>query len=49
MNPPGETTQLLNDRRRRAVEMRLGGASLAEVREKTGLSAPTVIAAYTRR
>jgi len=32
-------------RRRRAVEMRLAGCSLAEVREQTGLSAPTIISA----
>ena len=32
-------------RRLRAVEMRLAGRSLAEVREQTGLSAPTIIGA----
>jgi len=32
--------------RRRAVEMRLAGRTLAEVREATGLSAPTIIEAY---
>ena len=46
MSQPGETTQVLNQKRRRAVEMRLAGASLAQVRAATGLSAPTVISAY---
>ena len=46
MNVPGETAQILNEKRHRAVEMRLAGASLAEVRAATGLSAPTVISAY---
>jgi sulfate adenylyltransferase subunit 2 len=41
-----DTTEVLNDRRRRAVEMRLAGASLAAIRAATGLSAPTVISAY---
>ncbi|MFO1071099.1 MAG: hypothetical protein U1E14_21495, partial [Geminicoccaceae bacterium] len=36
----------MNDKRRRAVEMRLAGASLAAVRAETGLSAPTVIGAF---
>ena len=46
MSHPGETALALNEKRRRAVEMRLAGASLAEVRAATGLSAPTVIGAY---
>ena len=36
----------LNQRRRRAVELRLSGHSLAHTRAETGLSAPTIIAAY---
>ncbi|HMM87094.1 MAG TPA: hypothetical protein PKC53_16625, partial [Azohydromonas sp.] len=36
----------LNQRRRRAVELRLSGHSLAQTRAETGLSAPTIIAAY---
>ncbi|WP_198321128.1 winged helix-turn-helix domain-containing protein, partial [Azohydromonas aeria] len=36
----------LNERRRRAVELRLEGRSLQEIRGETGLSAPTVIAAH---
>ncbi len=35
----------LVERRRRAVEMRLAGRTLAEVRAETGLSAPTIIEA----
>jgi len=35
-----------NDRRRRAVALRLDGATLAEIRAATGLSAPTIIAAH---
>ena len=35
----------LNLRRRKAVEMRLSGASIAQVAQRTGLSEPTVIAA----
>ncbi len=50
MNEPSstrtETTEALNQRRRRAVEMRLAGASLPVIREETGLSAPTVISAW---
>jgi sulfate adenylyltransferase subunit 2 len=37
---------ILNQLRRRAVEMRLAGATLAAVREETGLSIPTIIAAH---
>ena len=46
MTHVGETTLVLNEKRRRAVELRLGGASLAVIRAATGLSAPTVIGAY---
>ena len=46
MSHAGETTQILNEKRRRAVELRLGGASLSAIRAETGLSAPTVIGAY---
>ncbi len=38
--------QDLNARRRRAVELRLAGRSLPQIRAETGLSAPTIIAAY---
>jgi sulfate adenylyltransferase subunit 2 len=34
------------DRRRRAVELRLAGSTLQQIRQQTGLSAPTVISAY---
>jgi sulfate adenylyltransferase subunit 2 len=40
------SVQQLNARRRRAVELRLEGRSLQEIRGETGLSAPTVIAAH---
>ena len=46
MTHVGGTTVVLNEKRRRAVELRLGGASLALIRAATGLSAPTVISAY---
>ncbi len=46
MTHAGGTTVVLNEKRRRAVELRLGGASLAVIRAATGLSAPTVIGAY---
>ena len=36
----------LNERRRRAVELRLAGLTLKQIRADTGLSAPTVIGAY---
>jgi len=44
-----ETTANLaqwNARRKRAVELRVAGRSLADIRRETGLSAPTVIAAH---
>jgi sulfate adenylyltransferase subunit 2 len=36
----------LNARRKRAVQLRLAGQSLRQIRAETGLSAPTVIGAY---
>jgi sulfate adenylyltransferase subunit 2 len=36
----------LNERRRRAVQLRLAGQTLQQIRDETGLSAPTVIGAY---
>jgi sulfate adenylyltransferase subunit 2 len=38
--------QQLNQRRRRAVELRLTGKTLPQIQAEVGLSAPTVIAAY---
>ncbi|MBC7955505.1 MAG: sulfate adenylyltransferase subunit CysD [Cytophagales bacterium] len=35
-----------NARRKRAVELRAAGRSLPDIRQETGLSAPTIIAAY---
>ena len=46
MPPRTDNAEALNDKRRRAVEMRLAGSSLAVIRAETGLSAPTVISAY---
>jgi sulfate adenylyltransferase subunit 2 len=43
---PVLSLQQLNERRRRAVEMRLAGSTLPAIRTATGLSAPTVISAY---
>jgi len=43
---PDTALQSLNDRRRRAVELRLSGLTLPQIRAETGLSAPTVIGAY---
>ena len=37
--------QQLNQRRQRAVEFRLAGKTLPQVRAETGLSAPTIIGA----
>ena len=34
------------DRRRRAVELRLAGSTLQQIRQHTGLSTPTIISAY---
>ena len=39
--------QQLNARRQRAVELRLAGMTLEQIRSQTGLSVPTVIGAYT--
>jgi len=36
----------LNSQRRRAVQLRVDGLSLTKVREETGLSVPTIIAAF---
>jgi sulfate adenylyltransferase subunit 2 len=38
--------EMLNEKRREAVRLRLSGAALAEVKKQTGLSAPTIIAAH---
>jgi sulfate adenylyltransferase subunit 2 len=46
MSSRPESSEVLNEKRRRAVEMRLAGSSLAAIRRETGLSAPTVISAY---
>jgi sulfate adenylyltransferase subunit 2 len=40
------TLDQLNERRRRAVQLRLTGCSLPQIRAQTGLSAPTIIGAY---
>jgi sulfate adenylyltransferase subunit 2 len=40
------TLNLLNDRRTEAVRLRLAGATLREIREATGLSTPTIVAAH---
>jgi len=49
VSPPTATPRSiaqLNERRRRAVELRLAGDTLAAVAQATGLSAPTIIAAH---
>jgi sulfate adenylyltransferase subunit 2 len=47
MNPSATpSAESLHDRRRRAVELRLAGRPLPQVRAETGLSAPTIIAAH---
>jgi sulfate adenylyltransferase subunit 2 len=46
MLKPEDPVQPSNARRRRAVELRLSGHPLPEIRRETGLSAPTIIAAY---
>ncbi len=43
--PPNQTAQDLNARRRKAVQLRLDGSTLADVQNAVGLSAPTIIAA----
>ena len=45
MKPNNKNTNDLNDQRRRAVQLRLAGSTLAEVRKDVGLSNPTIIAA----
>jgi sulfate adenylyltransferase subunit 2 len=45
-DPSSPSLKQLNDRRRRAVELRLAGMTLPQIRAETGLSAPTVIGAY---
>src|ERR1035437_868402 len=39
------TPEILNEKRREAVRLRLAGTPLAEVSRLTGLSAPTIISA----
>ena len=47
MSPPRPPSHAaLVERRRRAVELRLAGRTLPQIREATGLSAPTIIAAH---
>jgi sulfate adenylyltransferase subunit 2 len=46
MNPYEPAPAALDERRRRAVELRLAGSTLPQIREATGLSAPTIIAAH---
>lgn len=46
MAHPTPILTALNARRRRAVQLRLDGRSLAQVRHATGLSVPTIIRAY---
>ncbi len=43
---PSSALLTLNERRRRAVQLRLAGRTLQQIRIETGLSAPTVIGAY---
>ncbi len=43
---PTQALTTLNERRRRAVQLRLAGQTLQQIRSETGLSAPTVIGAY---
>jgi sulfate adenylyltransferase subunit 2 len=43
---PTATLVQLNAQRRRAVQLRVDGHSLTRVREETGLSVPTIIAAF---
>ena len=46
MNAPIHDLPLLNARRRRAVQLRVDGRSLTQIRSETGLSVPTIIKAY---
>jgi sulfate adenylyltransferase subunit 2 len=43
---PLRSLQQLNQRRQRAVELRLAGKTLPQIHVETGLSAPTIISAY---
>ena len=45
-SPARPAEPALHERRRRAVELRLAGRSLPQIRAETGLSAPTIIAAH---
>ncbi len=46
MSGPPDNTDKLNQRRRRAVELRLAGATLADISAEVDLSRPTIIAAH---
>jgi sulfate adenylyltransferase subunit 2 len=46
LQDPETRRDQLNQRRRRAVELRLAGEPLPRIRAETGLSAPTIIAAH---
>ncbi len=49
MGPDSSAPPVINSTAvRRAVEMRLAGSTLQQIRQHTGLSAPTVIGAYKR-
>lgn len=43
---PTQALTTLNERRRRAFQLRLAGQTQQQIRSETGLSAPTVIGAY---
>ena len=45
MNTSGKSANQLNAQRRQAVQLRLAGKTLAEVRAEVGLSTPTIVAA----
>lgn len=46
LNTPNRSISALNEYRQKAVRMRLDGATLAETSRVTGLTAPTIIAAF---
>ncbi len=46
MNQTTNNQELLNERRRLAVKLRLQGQKIADITEAVGLSAPTIIAAH---
>lgn len=46
MNTSSADLSELNARRRRAVQLRVDGRTLAQIRQETGLSVPTIIDAY---